>query len=81
MKVVLFCGGLGTCLREFMGEIFKLMVKIGYCLIMWYFMRYYVYFGYKDFVLCFGYKVDVVKQFFFNYEEWISNDFIMIEGG
>jgi len=81
MKVVLFCGGLGTRLREFTGEIPKPMVKIGYRPILWHLMKYYAHFGHKDFVLCLGYKADVIKQFFLEYEEWISNDFTLRHGG
>jgi len=81
MKVVLFCGGLGTRLRELTGEIPKPMVKIGYRPILWHLMKYYAHFGHKDFILCLGYKADVIKQFFLNYEEWISNDFTMSRGG
>jgi glucose-1-phosphate cytidylyltransferase len=81
MKVVLFCGGLGTRLRESAGEIPKPMVKIGYRPILWHLMKYYAYFGHKDFVLCLGYKADVIKEFFLKYEEWISNDFTLSEGG
>ena len=81
MKVVLFCGGLGTRLRELTGEIPKPMVKIGYRPILWHLMKYYAHFGHKDFILCLGYKADVIKQFFLEYEEWISNDFTLSRGG
>jgi glucose-1-phosphate cytidylyltransferase len=81
MKVVLFCGGLGTRLREYTGEIPKPMVKIGYRPILWHLMKYYAHFGHKDFVLCLGYKADVIKHFFLEYEEWISNDFTLSRGG
>jgi glucose-1-phosphate cytidylyltransferase len=81
MKVVLFCGGLGTRLREYTGEIPKPMVKIGYRPILWHLMKYYAHYGHKDFILCLGYKADVIKQFFLNYEEWISNDFTISAGG
>ena len=81
MKVVLFCGGLGTRLRESAGDIPKPMVKIGYRPILWHVMKYYAYFGHKDFVLCLGYKADVIKEFFLKYEEWISNDFTLSKGG
>jgi glucose-1-phosphate cytidylyltransferase len=81
MKVVLFCGGLGTRLRELTGEIPKPMVKIGYRPILWHLMKYYAHFGHKDFILCLGYRADVIKQFFLNYEEWISNDFTLSNGG
>jgi glucose-1-phosphate cytidylyltransferase len=81
MKVVLFCGGLGTRLREYTGEIPKPMVKIGYRPILWHLMRYYAHFGHTDFILCLGYKADVIKEFFLRYEEWISNDFTLSKGG
>jgi glucose-1-phosphate cytidylyltransferase len=81
MKVVLFCGGLGTRLRDLSGEIPKPMVKIGYRPILWHVMKYYAHFGHKDFILCLGYKADVIKEFFLNYEEWRSNDFVLSHGG
>src|SRR5262245_32165164 len=81
MKVVLFCGGLGTRLRESAGEIPKPMVRIGYRPILWHLMKYYAHFGHTDFVLCLGYKADVIKEFFLHYEEWISNDFTLAKGG
>ncbi len=54
MKVVLFCGGLGTRLREHSDTIPKPLVNIGYRPILWHLMRYYAHFGHKDFVLCLG---------------------------
>lgn len=81
MKVVLFCGGLGTRLRDHSGEIPKPMVKIGYRPILWHLMKYYAYFGHKEFILCLGYRADVVKDFFMNYNECISNDFTLRNGG
>jgi glucose-1-phosphate cytidylyltransferase len=81
MKVVLFCGGLGTRLRDASGDKPKPMVKIGYRPVLWHVMRYYAHFGHNDFVLCLGYKADVIKDFFLHYEEWISNDFTLSEGG
>jgi glucose-1-phosphate cytidylyltransferase len=81
MKVVLFCGGLGTRLRDASGDKPKPMVKIGYRPVLWHVMRYYAHFGHKDFVLCLGYKADTIKDFFLHYDEWISNDFTLSEGG
>jgi glucose-1-phosphate cytidylyltransferase len=81
VKVVLFCGGLGTRLRDLSGEVPKPMVNIGYRPILWHVMRYYAHFGHKDFILCLGYKADVIKKFFLTYEEWISNDFTLSKGG
>jgi len=81
MKVVLFCGGLGTRLRDHAGDKPKPMVKIGYRPVLWHVMRYYAHFGHKEFVLCLGYKAETIKDFFLNYEEWISNDFTLSDGG
>ena len=79
MKVVLFCGGLGTRLRDYDENIPKPMATIGYRPIMWHLMKYYAHFGHKDFVLCLGYKADVIKQYFLNYNEALSNDFVLSE--
>src|ERR1700730_7501597 len=81
MKVVLFCGGLGTRLRETAGEIPKPMVKIGYRPILWHVMKYYAHYGHKDFVLSLGYKADVIKGSFLKYEHWTSRDFTLSQGG
>lgn len=81
MKVILFCGGLGTRLRDQSGEIPKPMVKIGYRPILWHLMKYYAHFGHKDFILCLGYRADAIKDFFLNYNECISNDFTLTKGG
>ncbi|MGO9533762.1 MAG: sugar phosphate nucleotidyltransferase, partial [Syntrophobacteraceae bacterium] len=81
MKVVLFCGGLGTRLRDLATELPKPMVKIGYRPILWHLMKYYAHYGHKDFILCLGYKADVIKNYFLNYDECISNDFTMSKGG
>jgi glucose-1-phosphate cytidylyltransferase len=81
MKVVLFCGGLGTRLREYSDNIPKPLVPIGNRPILWHVMRYYAHFGHKDFILCLGYKADKIKEYFLNYNEYVSNDFIMSQGG
>ena len=81
MKVVLFCGGLGTRLREHSDTIPKPLVNIGYRPIIWHLMRYYAHYGFKDFILCLGYRGDLIKEFFLNYNECISNDFVMRKGG
>jgi glucose-1-phosphate cytidylyltransferase len=57
------------------------MVTIGYRPILWNVMRYYAHYGHKDFILCLGYKADVVKNYFLNYKESASNDFVLTEGG
>lgn len=81
MKVVLFCGGLGTRLREHSDTIPKPLVNIGYRPIVWHLMRYYAHYGHKEFVLCLGYRGDMVRDYFLNYQEEVSNDFTISEGG
>jgi glucose-1-phosphate cytidylyltransferase len=80
MKVVIFCGGLGMRLREYSDTLPKPMVMVGYRPIVWHVMRYYAYYGHKDFILCLGYKADSIKKYFLNYDETISNDFVLSEG-
>jgi glucose-1-phosphate cytidylyltransferase len=81
MKVVLFCGGLGTRIREYSETIPKPMVPIGYRPLMWHVMKYYAHYGHKEFILCLGYMGDVVKKYFLNYDECVSNDFVLSNGG
>ena len=81
MKVVLFCGGLGTRLREHSDTVPKPLVNIGYRPIVWHLMKYYAHYGHKEFILCLGYRGDMIKEFFLNYNECLSNDFIMTNGG
>ena len=81
MKVVLFCGGLGIRLRENPQDLPKPMVEIGYRPLLWHVMKYYAHYGHKDFILCLGYKADVIKNYFLSYNECLSNDFILSEGG
>ncbi len=81
MKVVLFCGGLGTRLREYSDAVPKPMVPIGPRPILWHLMRYYAHFGHTEFILCLGYKSQVIKEYFLDYREWVSNDFVLSEGG
>lgn len=81
MKVVLFCGGLGTRIREYPEPVPKPMITIGYRPILWHVMKYYAHYGHKDFILCLGYKADAVKNYFLNYDECVSNNFILSNGG
>jgi glucose-1-phosphate cytidylyltransferase len=81
MKVVLFCGGLGTRLREHSDTIPKPLVNIGARPIVWHLMRYYAHYGHKDFVLCLGYRGDLIREYFLNYREALSNDFTLSQGG
>ena len=81
MKVVLFCGGLGMRMREYSESLPKPMVPIGYRPILWHVMKYYAHYGHKDFVLCLGYQADVIKRYFLEYDECVSNDFVLSKGG
>ncbi len=81
MKVVLFCGGKGMRMREFSESIPKPMVPIGTRPVLWHLMRYYAHFGHNDFVICLGYMGNVIKEYFLEYKEWVSNDFVLTEGG
>ena len=81
MKVVLFCGGYGMRLREYSESIPKPMVPVGYRPMLWHVMKYYAHFGHKDFILCLGWKANVIKEYFLNYDECVSNDFVLTSGG
>jgi len=81
MKVVLFCGGFGMRLREHSDSIPKPMVPIGSRPILLHLMKYYAHYGHKDFILCLGWKADVIKQYFLNQNECLSNDFVLSAGG
>ena len=81
MKVVLFCGGLGMRLRDYSETIPKPMVTIGYRPILWHVMKYYAHYGHKDFILCLGHRADAIKNYFLNYDECTSNDFVLSAGG
>src|SRR6185437_2053816 len=80
MKVVLFCGGLGTRLREHSDTIPKPLVNIGYRPVLWHLMRYYAHYGHTDFVLCLGYRGDMIREYFLNYSEAMTNDFTLSGG-
>jgi glucose-1-phosphate cytidylyltransferase len=81
MKVVLFCGGLGMRMRADSQSLPKPMTPIGSRPVLWHIMRYYAHFGHKDFVLCLGYGAQAVKDYFLNYRETTSNDFVLRQGG
>jgi len=81
MKVVLFCGGAGMRLRGYSEDVPKPMVTIGARPVLWHVMKYYAHFGHKDFILCLGYRADVIKNYFVNYNEFMSNDFVLSKGG
>jgi glucose-1-phosphate cytidylyltransferase len=77
MKVVIFCGGFGVRMGEETQRIPKPMIEIGGKPILWHIMRYYAMWGHDDFILCLGYKGEVVKQFFLSYNGALLNDFVL----
>jgi glucose-1-phosphate cytidylyltransferase len=81
MKVVLFCGGLGMRIRDAGESVPKPMVHVGDRPILWHVMKYYAHFGHKDFILCLGHRSEVIKNYFVNYAEFLSNDFVLSSGG
>jgi glucose-1-phosphate cytidylyltransferase len=81
MKVVLFCGGLGTRIREYSESIPKPMIPVGHQPILWHIMNYYSEYGHRDFVLCLGYKANTIKEFFLNYNPRLFSDLVVSEGG
>lgn len=81
MRVVLFCGGLGMRMRADSQSLPKPMTPIGSRPVLWHVMRYYAYFGHKEFILCLGYGAQAVKDYFLSYRETTSNDFVLRQGG
>jgi glucose-1-phosphate cytidylyltransferase len=81
VKVVLFCGGMGVRMGEETQRIPKPMIAVGSRPILWHIMKWYASWGHNDFVLCLGYKGEVVKEYFLGYNEALSNDFILSNGG
>lgn len=81
MKVVLFCGGLGLRMRESESSVPKPMMPIGHRPVLWHVMRYYSHFGHNEFILCLGHGAKSVKEYFLNYDETASNDFVLSKGG
>jgi glucose-1-phosphate cytidylyltransferase len=73
-KVVILCGGLGTRIKEETEYRPKPMVEIGGRPILWHIMKMYSHYGFKDFILCLGYKGEMIKEYFYNYEI-LNNDF------
>jgi glucose-1-phosphate cytidylyltransferase len=74
MKVVLFCGGLGTRIREYSESVPKPMIPIGHQPILWHVMQYYSRYGHTEFVLCLGHKANIIKEFFLSYKPHVYAD-------
>jgi glucose-1-phosphate cytidylyltransferase len=81
VKVVIFCGGLGVRMGEETQRIPKPMISVGNRPILWHIMKWYASWGHDDFVLCLGYRAEIVKEYFLNYNEALSNDFVLSNGG
>jgi glucose-1-phosphate cytidylyltransferase len=81
MKVVLFCGGLGMRMRDYSQHVPKPMAMLRNRPILWHVMRWYAHWGHKDFILCLGYRGEVIKDYFLGYNEALSNDFTLSDGG
>lgn len=81
MKVVLFCGGYGLRMRSGVDSAPKPMMTIGDRPVLWHVMRYYAHFGHTEFILCLGYGAQSVKDYFLDYRETASNDFVLSDGG
>ncbi len=80
MKVVIFCGGQGTRLREETEYRPKPLVDVGRKPILWHIMKSYAHHGFRDFVLCLGYRGRMIKEYFLDYEA-MNNDFTIRLGG
>lgn len=81
MKVVLFCGGLGTRIRDYSENVPKPMIPIGNQPIIWHIMQYYSQYGHRDFVLCLGYKANVIKDYFLHVNPSTYSDCVISEFG
>jgi len=81
MKVVIFCGGMGVRMGEATQRIPKPMIPVGAQPILWHIMKWYASFGHTDFILCLGYRAEVVKQYFLDYRDALANDFVLSNGG
>jgi glucose-1-phosphate cytidylyltransferase len=80
MKVVLFCGGLGTRIRDYSENVPKPMIPVGYQPILWHIMQYYSQYGHQDFILCLGHKANVIRDYFLSvnpsaYSDCVISDF------
>jgi glucose-1-phosphate cytidylyltransferase len=77
MKVVLFCGGMGVRMGDATQRIPKPMIPIGSQPILWHIMKWYAAWGHTEFILCLGYRAEVIKEYFLHYQEALANDFVL----
>jgi glucose-1-phosphate cytidylyltransferase len=73
MKTIILCGGMGTRIRDASENLPKPLLPIGGKPILWHIMKTYAHYGFKDFVLCLGYKGWLIKEFFLNYRRMTSD--------
>ena len=78
MKIVILAGGYGTRIRDVADDIPKPMIPIGPYPILWHIMKTYAHYGHKDFIICLGYKGQVIKDFFLNCFEIMFYVFFVI---
>jgi glucose-1-phosphate cytidylyltransferase len=81
MKTVILCGGYGTRIRDVAEDLPKAMIPLGEFPILWHIMKYYAHFGHEDFILCLGYKGQIIRDFFLNYDSHISDFTITLGTG
>src|SRR5262245_42226269 len=81
MKVVLFCGGLGTRIRDYSESVPKPMIPLAHQPLLRHVMQYYSDYGHDEFVLCLGYKANVIKDFFLNSRPQTFADCVISGGG
>ena len=81
MKVVIFCGGMGVRMGEATQRIPKPMIRVGRQPILWHIMKWYASWGHTEFILCLGYRQEVVKEYFLHYSEAVANDFVLSGNG
>jgi glucose-1-phosphate cytidylyltransferase len=81
VKVVIFCGGFGVRMGDQTQRIPKPMIPVGNRPILWHIMKWYAGWGHDEFILCLGYKAESIKEYFLTYNEALSNDFVLTNGG
>jgi len=81
LKVVIFCGGLGVRMGEETLMVPKPMIRIGNRPILWHIMRYFAAWGHKEFILCLGYKGEVIKEYFLNYYAFTNDITVDLASG
>lgn len=79
-KVVILCGGYGLRIRNVTENLPKPMIPIGEYPILWHIMKYYAEWGHNQFILCLGYKGEVIRDFFMNYRSHVADFSIDLSG-